>query len=493
MTLTTTVTATPARHTPHGAALADRAAALTAALDTAGAQVDPFVAARAREGLAGVQARLAVGVDRTVVALVGGTGSGKSSLFNAISGLRFADVGALRPTTDEAAACVWGGNADALLDFLEVSPARRIERESVLDGENERALHGMVLLDLPDHDSIALEHAAEVDRLLPLTDVLVWVVDPQKYADNALHERYLTALRGRQENMLVLVNQVDTIPPAAVERVREDVRALLVADGLDRVEVLATSALEHTGIEAVRERLGRAVARPSVAASTAAAEVDAVCARLAPAVGAAGADATPGEVAVADAAAALARAGGAVALADSLRPSGRGDGPARPEPAAEAAVAALRDGWVARAREGLPARWAAAVDEAVAPAATLRAAVTEAVGAVAVPAARSRRADRQILLAALFAVAGAGWAAVALVQASGWLVVLAPAAVAVAAGAVLLARARAVRRADVAALSADYVEQVTVRCRRVVEEQLVSPVALVLGRHRQLRGALDHR
>lgn len=210
-----------------------RVAVITAAL--ADAEVDPFVAARAREDLAAVQERLELGADHTVVALVGGTGSGKSSLFNAITGLTFADVGALRPTTERAAACTWGSYADPLLDHLEVEPLRRIRRET-LQGDPP-GLDGMVLLDLPDHDSVATHHAVQVDRLLPLVDVLVWVVDPQKYADSPLHERYLQAMRSRRESMLVLVNQVDTVPPASVDALVEDVRALLAVDGLDGVTV----------------------------------------------------------------------------------------------------------------------------------------------------------------------------------------------------------------------------------------------------------------
>ena len=50
-------------------------------------------------------------------------------------------------------------------------------------------LAGLVLLDLPDHDSTVAAHRIEVDRLVALVDLLVWVLDPQKYADAAVHER----------------------------------------------------------------------------------------------------------------------------------------------------------------------------------------------------------------------------------------------------------------------------------------------------------------
>ncbi|MFH5822379.1 GTPase [Georgenia sp. AZ-5] len=492
-TTPTAVTAAPApappAPEPDAAGLAAREAAIADALDAAGDQVDPFLAARAREDLAAVRSRLALGADRTVVALVGGTGSGKSSLFNAISGLIFADVGALRPTTDEAAACVWGVDAEALLDFLHVAPTRRIQRESVLDGDHERALHGMVLLDLPDHDSIALDHAEQVDRLLPLVDVLVWVVDPQKYADNVLHERYLRALRGRQESMLVLVNQADTIPTGAVDQVREDVSVLLAADGLHRVEVLATSALEHTGIDAVRDRLARAVARPSMVARTASAEMDAVRGRLAPAVAAA----EPALPPATEPAAELARAAGAEAVAASIRTAVARTAPAAlaaPEAPAPATVAAVRDGWLARATAGLPPRWARAVEAAVAPPEQLGEATAAAVRAVELPSQRSARALRWTLGAAALALLAVVYVVLGLGQGMSPAAVVVPALAGAAAAGALLGGARSARAQDAEAAARRYAEEAAARTAEVAEECLVRPAAAVLARHRLLREAV---
>ena len=55
--------------------------------------------AAARQIIAKVGERSALGGDHTVVALAGATGSGKSSLFNALAGLELAQIGARRPTT----------------------------------------------------------------------------------------------------------------------------------------------------------------------------------------------------------------------------------------------------------------------------------------------------------------------------------------------------------------------------------------------------------
>ena len=63
-------------------------------------------------------------------------------------------------------------------------------------------------------------HRLEVDRLVALVDVLVWVLDPQKYADAAIHDRYLRPLARHGEVMVVVLNQVDRLAPDAVPDAR---------------------------------------------------------------------------------------------------------------------------------------------------------------------------------------------------------------------------------------------------------------------------------
>lgn len=463
---------------------------LRAALDTCPTEVPASLAIPARESLDEVGERLALGVDHTVVALFGGTGSGKSSLFNALTQLQFADVGARRPTTSQAAACSWGDDASALLDFLGVGGERRIRRESLLDASDQDELAGLVLLDVPDYDSVTTAHALQVDRLVPLTDILVWVVDPQKYADAALHEGYLRGLGARQEDMLVLVNQVDTLPAGGAETLLKDVHDLLIADGLQDVQVLPVSAVRGDNLGKVREILCDRVAQESNAARTASAELDAITARLRPTAAhreivldPAGAQST---------AESLIRASGAQAVEDSVRTGLARALPralARPEPPSRTAVAATRTTWLQQVTDGLPPVWLRSVESAVATPEALAAQTAEAVGSVALPGHRVPVIELAWWGGLLAALIGLAWGIA--VAAGGGVVVL-PAVVLVL-GMIGAMVARLVRRSRARKEAESYGAQVRKRVSSVVARGLTAPADGVLGRHRQLQEALGIR
>ncbi|MEU5939090.1 GTPase [Micromonospora sp. NPDC047548] len=226
--------------------------------------------------------RLALSRDHTVVALAGATGSGKSSLFNALAQLDLSPVGVRRPTTGVAHGCVWGplDGATRLLDWVGVLPRHRFVRESALDADDETVLHGLVLLDLPDFDSVQRSHRLEVDRLLGLVDLVVWVVDPQKYADRVIHASYLREFQRHRDVTLVVLNQADRLSPAELPRVLDDLRRLLDADGLDGVPLLATTAVDQAGMTGLREALERAVAERQAALRRLSGDVDTVVAGL---------------------------------------------------------------------------------------------------------------------------------------------------------------------------------------------------------------------
>jgi hypothetical protein len=226
--------------------------------------------------------RLALSRDHTVVALAGATGSGKSSLFNALAHMKLSPVGVRRPTTGVAHACVWGSPDDAakLLDWIGVLPRHRFDRESALDGDDEAPLRGLVLLDLPDFDSVERSHRLEVDRLLGLVDLIIWVVDPQKYADRVVHTSYLREFHRYRDVTVVVLNQADRLPAADLPRVLADLRRLLDDDELAGVPVLATAAVQEPAMADLRRLLERTVTERQAALRRLSGDVDGVVSGL---------------------------------------------------------------------------------------------------------------------------------------------------------------------------------------------------------------------
>ncbi|MDP9832861.1 GTP-binding protein [Trueperella abortisuis] len=465
-----------------------RLKALQSAVGAGGPYFDPYVASRAQDDLRRAQERMRLGLDTTVAVLVGGTGSGKSTMFNAITELDFADSGDIRPTTERAAACTFDVDASELLDYLQVDPDRRIEHSSILTVGHDR-LDGLVLLDLPDHDSVAIAHSAQVDRLLPMADVLIWIVDPQKYADEVLHKGFFESLGGRQEAMVVVMNQIDRVPANQRETLLGDLRNLLDRDGLTEVPILAASALTGDGVDGVRDVLARAVAGQSFNARTAAAELDAIAGRLRQNVGREE-PAVEGE-AVDDINDRIVRSSGIPSVVESIRASGRSYQAAAlvvPEQPANTMVHAIRDAWVAHVRTGLPPVWQEAVTSAVSPADRFRRALGTAIRTTPLPAVSHIPAFVGLVGGVALAVAGVVLAVLGSMSTA--------VKVGVVVGGVLVGFVagwlgkKAVARSAARAAAA-YERDVREAMAQATQEHLVAGPREILDQHRLTREALD--
>jgi energy-coupling factor transporter ATP-binding protein EcfA2 len=281
-----------APHTPIGdtfiGPLRTRLDALGELVGLSRTRVDPSVLSEAGRVLDEAATRQRLSSRHTVVALAGATGSGKSTLFNSLAGVPISETGLRRPTTSAPIACTWSDGAAGLLDRLAIPG--RLRRRPLAGGDGDEELHGLVLIDLPDHDSAVTAHRDQVDRVLGLVDAVIWVVDPEKYADAALHERYLRPLAGHAEVTFVVLNQVDRLPGDAAEQVLDDLRRLLDEDGMALGEhgepgatVLAVSALGGHGVGELRELLGRFVQERMAPERRLSADMDAAAGRLKPA------------------------------------------------------------------------------------------------------------------------------------------------------------------------------------------------------------------
>ena len=361
------------------AALSARVARLRSSMDWASEAIEPSVRADVMATIERCERRLHLGVDHTVIALAGGTGSGKSSLFNALTETQFAVPGVARPTTSQMSAATWGEPASALLDWLEVEPARRVN----LDGGDQLA--GAVLLDLPDHDSVNAANRAIVDRVVPMADLLVWVMDPQKYADNAVHSAYLSVASDHGQPSLVVLNHVDRLPTDEAWDVVRDLQRLLENDGLTGVPVMPVSARTGQGVDILLDELAGAAQAQSVAAEAVRADLVAAGRSLERALSR---DADPHLPDIEELVSALAGAAGVEALADASAAVASGRTSTVPKLLGLRAEAVERErlDWVDAATHDLPVAWHRVVSEAVAPASLLAEEINAALEAVEWPA-----------------------------------------------------------------------------------------------------------
>ncbi len=203
--------------------------------------------------------RRGLSADHTTIGLFGATGSGKSSVFNALVGSDHARISVIRPTTFATSAAVWHPEGSApLLDWLQVSDV--VEAAS---GDNSPPL---ILLDLPDFDSVSPENRKVARQLVGQVDVLVWVVDPQKYADRVIHSDFIRPLAHQDTVTVVVLNQVDLLSEDARHEVEASLRELLDGDGIGRAPMYKVSALTDYGIRQLRDGLF-AIARKKAAAN----------------------------------------------------------------------------------------------------------------------------------------------------------------------------------------------------------------------------------
>ncbi len=232
--------------------------------------------------------RLGFPSDAYVLALAGGTGVGKSTLLNAIAGQAVSPASSKRPTTAEPVAWVPADrrrDLSSLLTWLGVTQVREHQANS---------LGSLAVLDLPDFDSIAPEHRARVDALLPRVDAVAWVVDPEKYKDEIMHGGYLRTFGPRLRQQLVVLNRSDLLTPEDAKRVSDDMRAQLRREGLGDIGIATTRARDGgAGVAEFRSWLDSGVEAKRVIASRIAAEGQDAVRELAARAGVAEGDITP--------------------------------------------------------------------------------------------------------------------------------------------------------------------------------------------------------
>lgn len=186
-------------------------------------------------------------LDAPLVAVVGGsTGSGKSTLVNALVGENYAQVSAIRPTTrhplllHSAQDRQWFESDRILPGFVRVRGAARSQNDRVSAKESSSAVNelelvqsdrlseGLALVDAPDIDSVVEENRKLAAQLMAAADIWLFVTTAARYAD-AIPWAMLDEAASRNIVVAVVLNR---IPPGVGVQVRADLARRLDERGL---------------------------------------------------------------------------------------------------------------------------------------------------------------------------------------------------------------------------------------------------------------------
>ena len=317
------------RNTERGAApgvatspFARSVASLKEAISYGEGRVPETVLLDATETLERLSQRRELSTEHTVIGVFGATGSGKSTLFNAIAGQNIALSAPTRPTTSTVQAAIWEAEgSEELLDWLGIDkrvypqtqaltaegeatedngagggaaapnavtePApglfNRIRRAIGGRGEMRTRTGGLILLDMPDFDSVTTTNRDLAARMMRYVDVLVWVVDPQKYADAVIHRDFMVPLAASGAQALCVLNQADKLAPAEVPAVLASLTRLLQAEGTEAHLLsapIAVSARTGEGVDVLRDLLAQVAAAKSLSLQRTDAQLHATASQL---------------------------------------------------------------------------------------------------------------------------------------------------------------------------------------------------------------------
>lgn len=160
--------------------------------------------------------------DLLIVALVGGSGVGKSTLLNAIAGDQLARTSEFRPCTSVPTVYHPPGAQLELDQWVKVSGS---------------ALENLVVVDTPDSDTIVREHRQTVQKALASCDLIIICASPEKYLDEATWS-LLRPLQGERTMVCVETKAHDEAGP-----VREHWLTRLAEQGFHIAEYFRVNAL----------------------------------------------------------------------------------------------------------------------------------------------------------------------------------------------------------------------------------------------------------
>jgi energy-coupling factor transporter ATP-binding protein EcfA2 len=204
-------------------------------------QIDDYLLPRLRQSGAPI-----------LVALVGSTGAGKSTLMNSLVGAQVSNTGARRPTTNSPVLACHPGDARWFAENVFLPTLPRVRQQGLAmpgrDGllvlaENEGMPQGVALLDTPDIDSVVQAHREFAHQFLDATDLWLFMTSASRYADAAVWE-LLQQASERDASLAIVLSRV---PPGSARQLSAHFDSMLEANGLAGVKrfVIAETVLTN--------------------------------------------------------------------------------------------------------------------------------------------------------------------------------------------------------------------------------------------------------
>jgi hypothetical protein len=193
-------------------------------------QIDDYLLPRLRQSGAPV-----------LVALVGSTGAGKSTLMNSLVGAQVSNTGRRRPTTNSPVLACNPTDARWFAENVFLPTLPRVRQRGLAmpgrDGllvlaENEGMPEGVALLDTPDIDSVVQAHREFAHQFLDASDLWLFMTSASRYADAAVWE-LLQQARDRDASLAIVLSRV---APTAARQLSTHFDAMLEANGLAGVQ-----------------------------------------------------------------------------------------------------------------------------------------------------------------------------------------------------------------------------------------------------------------
>src|SRR5258708_344587 len=193
-------------------------------------QIDDYLLPRLRQSGAPV-----------LVALVGSTGAGKSTLMNSLVGAQVSNTGTRRPTTNSPVLACHPSDARWFAENVFLPTLPRVRQKGLAmpgrDGllvlaENEGMPEGVALLDTPDIDSVVQAHREFAHQFLDASDLWLFMTSASRYADAAVWE-LLQQARERDASLAIVLSRV---APASARQLGTHFDAMLEANGLAGVQ-----------------------------------------------------------------------------------------------------------------------------------------------------------------------------------------------------------------------------------------------------------------